>query len=123
MNEKVEWFQIAFFIGEWSINVGQIIGMLLVLAAALFLLRIVNNRVLPWYYSVDHNMASKEKNRIRRKLYSILLLALFIIFLIILQFDYILYTRDTFVLRISTLLEGILIIQIARLLDLSLIHI
>lgn len=117
MNEKVEWFQLAFNIGDWSINIGQILGILLVLIASLFLFRVINNSVLPWYYSVDHNMAKKEKNRIRRKLYSILLLVLFIIFLIILKFDYILYTRDTFVLRISTLLEGILILQIARLLD------
>ncbi len=117
MNEKVEWFQFAFYVGEWSINVGQILGILLVLVTSLFLLRVINNSVLPWYYSVDSHMALAEKNRIRRKLYSILLLVLLVIFLIILQFDYILYARGTFVLRISTLLEGILILQIARLLD------
>ena len=117
MNEKVEWFQFAFHIGNWSINIGQLLGIVVTLVATFFLYRVVVKTVLPWYYSVDSEMSAKEKNRIRRKLLSILLLIPLIIILIILQFDYILFTRGDFVLRISTLLEGILILQAARLLD------
>ena len=123
MNEQIDWLQFAFNIGNWSINIGQILGILFILITIFFLYRLIDNRVLPWYYSVDSNMPNKDKNKIRRKLLSILLLVVLILFLIILRFDYILYTRGTFILRISTLFEGILIFQIARLLDLSLIHI
>lgn len=117
MNERVEWLQFALNIGGWSINVGQILGIIFTLIATFFLYRVIHNSVLPWYYSVDSQMSIKEKNKIRRKLYSILLLIVLIILLIILRFDYLLYTRGTFVLRVSTLFEGILILQIARLLD------
>lgn len=117
MNEQIDWLQFAFNIGDWSINVGQILGILLTLIATFFLYRIINQKVLPWYYSVDSNMPIKEKNRIRRKLFSILLLIVLIILLIILRFDYVLYTRGTFALTVATLFEGILILQIARLLD------
>lgn len=117
MNEQIDWLQFAFNIGTWSINVGQILGIAITFIATFFLYRVINNSALPWYYSVDSNMPIKEKNRIRRKLFSILLLIVLIIFLIILRFDYILYTRGAFVLRVSTLFEGILILQIARLLD------
>ena len=117
MNEQIDWLQFAFNIGNWSINIGQILGILFILITIFFLYRLIDNRVLPWYYSVDSNMPNKDKNKIRRKLLSILLLVVLILFLIILRFDYILYTRGTFILRISTLFEGILIFQIARLLD------
>lgn len=117
MNQRIEWLQFAFNIGDWSINLGQILGIVITLIATSFLYRVINYKVLPWYYSVDSDMPDKEKNKIRRKLFSILFLMVLIILLIILRFDYILYTQGTFNLRISTLFEGILILQIARLLD------
>jgi len=117
MNDSVGWLQFAFDIGSWSINIGQILGLLFSIAFVFLLHRLVIQKLLPWYYSVDKEMPPKEKESVRRKLMSTLLLILIISFLIILRFDYILFSRGGFVLRISTLLEGLLILQFARILD------
>jgi len=117
MNDRVGWLQFAFDFGSWSINIGQILGLLFSIAFVFLLHRLVIQKILPWYYSVDKEVPPKEKESVRRKLMSTLLLILIISFLIILRFDYILFTRGEFVLRISTLLEGLLILQFARILD------
>ena len=84
----------------------------------IFLLhRLVINRVLPWYYDYDQNISEKEKRSIRRIIFSILFLGLVIGLLILLRFDYPLFMKGEFELRISNLFEGILILQVARLLD------
>ena len=117
MNDGVGWLQFAFDIGSWSINIGQILGILFSLGFVFLLYRLVIQRILPWYYSVDKEMPPKEKASVKRKLLSTLVLILLISFLIILRFDYVLFSRGEFILRITTLLEGLLILQFARILD------
>jgi len=117
MNDNVEWLQYSLALGSWSISVGQILGILLTLLFTFLLYRLVINKILPWYYTVDSSVSEKERASIRSIILSILFLVLVIGLLVFLRFDYILFTRGEFIVRISTLLEGVLILQIARLLD------
>ena len=117
MDENIEWLQFSFSIGSWSISAGQILGIVLTFLFIFLLYRLVINKILPWYYTVDSGIPEKEREGIRRTIMSILFLVLAIGLLIFLRFDYVLFTHNDFTLRVSTLFEGVLILQLARLLD------
>lgn len=117
MNENIEWLQIPISIGSWSINASQILGICLTFLFIFLLHRLIIRKLLPWYYTVDTGVPEKERESIRRNILSILFLVLVIGLLIFLRFDHVLFTRNEFTLRVSTFFEGILILQLARLLD------
>lgn len=117
MNESAEWLQFSLSLGDWSISLGQILGIILTVLFIFLLYRLVIKKILPWYYTVDSGVSDKDKESIRKIILSVLFLVLIIGLLIFLRFDYVLFTRGDFILRVSNLFEGVLILQIARLLD------
>ena len=116
MNE-VEWLQIRFSLLDWSISVGQILGIALSFSLLFFLYRLLIYKILPWYYTYDNGASKKQKLSDRRIVVSILVLILIILLLIFLRFDYLLYANANFELRLTKIFEGLLILQFARLFD------
>ncbi len=117
MNDSVEWLLFNFSIGDWSISVGQILGVMITLLFLFLLYRVVMRRLLPWFYAYDGNVSEKEKRNIRNIIITIFVAILIIGLLIFLRFDYLLYSNADFELRIHSLIEGFLVLQIARLFD------
>ncbi len=116
MNE-VEWLQIRFSLLDWSISVGQILGIAISFIFLFFLHRVLIQKLLPWYYTYDNDASEQQKLSDQRIVVSILVLILIILLLIFLRFDYLLYAQDNFELRVTKIFEGLLILQFARLLD------
>jgi len=117
MNDTADWLLFNFSIGDWSISVGQILGIVITLFFLFLIYRVVLNRLLPWFYAYDGNVTDKEKTTIRSIIISIFCLVLIIGLLIFLRFDYLLYANADFELRITSLIEGLLVLQVARLFD------
>jgi small-conductance mechanosensitive channel len=116
MNE-VAWLKNTFSFLNFSISVGQLLGIAITIFLVGFLYILVVRRILPWYYTYDSGVDANQKRSNLRIIVSILVLALIIGFLIFLGADLLLYQYEDFELRITKIFEGLLILQLARLLD------
>jgi len=115
--KEVGWLQTKFSFLDFSISMGQILGIAITITLICLLYTLVVRRILPWYYTYDSGVDANQKRSNLRIIGSIFALALIIGLLIFLNVDYLLYTYENFEIRVTKIFEGILILQLARLLD------
>ncbi len=108
--------QVLFSIGEKEFTIFHIFASFFALAGIFLLYRIIFNQLLPRYFSAKPETTEnqgKVKRRIRLFFYLLIVLALIWGF----DFDYILYENKRFTISIIIIIQGLLVIQLARLLD------
>ena len=116
---------ILFTIGEFNITVGNIILVLLLLSILVALYKLVYVRFLPRYFRKEE-VKSEWRRKIRRSTRLIFIFLALLVFVLGLGVDYVLYVyekpnadppENTVIIRISMILEALLVFQFARLLD------
>ncbi|MEM9820396.1 MAG: mechanosensitive ion channel domain-containing protein [Bacteroidota bacterium] len=116
MDELFE--QILFSIGNQEFSVGQVSKALAVIASCFLIYRILLYRLLPLYFAKEKIRLWREESVINIFRYIFILLGLIGVIWSF-DLDYVIYSAESisFVFRLSTLLEAVLIFQIARLFD------
>ena len=115
--------------GRLSVNVGQLLAIVVAGLLLLAVSHLLLNRLLPWYYGKEHNLTT-TRTRARRTVRFILVSVMAVAVLRILDIDFTLidyrlapsYTDDgppiSFFVRISTLIEILAAFTLAGVLDL-----
>jgi len=112
-----EFFQdILFTIGNKDFTAGSIIITIVTLVICFILYWVVVNRLLPFYFSKER-VKTKNKEQIKRIIKYLFILLAFIGSIFALKLDYVFYTNGNIDIKISTIFEALIILQIARLLD------
>lgn len=108
--------EILFSIGEYQFSFGQFLGLTFSGVLIFVLYVFVFKQVLPKYFKWDDtDEAGKTRTIFNVRFFFVVLTLLAL--LLSLNFDYILYRTESATFRISTILEAILIFQMARILD------
>ncbi len=108
--------RVLFSIGSTDFLVEHLLGILGALLFNFIAYRYITHRLLPRYFK-KHPDQKNTIGRIKRMFFFIFLLVLIIAFFLISDLDKIVFANEAITIRISTILEAVLILQIARLLD------
>ena len=108
--------EILFSVGDYDFSFGQFLGLSFSAIVIFLLYFFIFNQVLPKYFKWDETDAAGQKRTIFNVRFFFVILALLAL-LLSLNFDYILYRTESATFKISTILEAILIFQVARILD------
>lgn len=114
-----EYFQtILFHIGERAFTAGQLTLAVSVILVCFIAYKIFLNRLLPLYFAKEKIRIWKQESVSRVFRYIFVLIALIGVILS-LDIDFVIYSAESlsFVFRLTTIFEAILIFQVARLLD------
>ena len=108
--------QILFTVGDWTLNVGQVtISLLAMLASFIFYKGFIKPRLFTSFFE-RNAVEEEERKKLNRLISFFLFLVLLLVLIKVLNADYQFFENQEFI-KISLLLEGLLIIQGARLLD------
>ena len=112
---------ILFTIGDFNITLGNIVMVVFILALIAFSYRLISRKFLPGFFTREDVDAIWRKKIIRLTTLIFLLLTLLGI-IMGMNFDYDIYTftkenGDTFSLKLSTIIQAVLVLQFARLID------
>ena len=116
MDNNAFFEQVLWTVGEKEFTAQHIILSVLALVVIAVFYRIVFNNLLPRYFrsdTLDIDNHEKVKRRIRTFFYLLILIAL----VWALELDYIFFENRHFQFSIITILQGLLVLQFARLLD------
>jgi len=108
--------KILFSHGDLTYTVGQLISILLLLIVLFMVYRFLFKRFLPKYFE-GKDVDEVQKNKILRITRNIIYLIAVIGLIINLGFDIGLYSTENFTIKFTTILQAILIFQVARLSD------
>ena len=114
LNEFLE--QVIFSLWEHDFLVGDLLKSIISLGLTFFVYRLTLNTILPLYFRREKIKTENPKRikRIIRVLFYIIALALLIWSL---GLDFTIYEINNFSIRITTVLEALIILQVSRLLD------
>ena len=116
MNFQAYLEQRLFTIGQQDFSLGQIISAVVVLVIGFFLYRLLIYSLLPRYFQRERIKTTNHR-RVVRSIRFIFYLLTLIGVIWCLQLDYVIYETERFDFRISTLLEALMILLLAQLLD------
>ncbi len=116
MNSNELLREILFTIGTYEFSFGQFLGLAFTTVFIFTLYFFAFNTALPKYFKWDNTNQQNKERTIFNVRFLFVVMALLGL-LLSLNFDYVLYKTETATFRISTILEAILIFQMARILD------
>ncbi len=112
-----DFFQYVLFnIGGYECTIGQMVATVFVVFISYFLYFFLSKRLLPKAFKDAANKPEEQK-KIKRIIRNIFGLIALLGCVFTLGLNYVFYSANNFDFSISTILEGLLIIQIARILD------
>jgi small-conductance mechanosensitive channel len=112
-----EFFNAPWFtFGNMAFSYGQILSTIGIALLFLVVYRYIVWQYLPKYFARNKDSQGQIK-KVNRIIAFLFYLSLIITIILILSLDYTIFSNDNITFRISTLLEAILILQFARLLD------
>lgn len=107
---------VLFNIGGYECTLGQMVATVIVVFISYFLYYFLSKRLLPKAFN-DATDKPEEQKRIKRIIRNIFGLIALLGIVFTLGLNYVFFSASTFDFSISTILEGLLIIQFARILD------
>lgn len=112
-----DFLQIELFsVGDYQLTVAKLSIALLAMLAALLLYLLLNRKLMRKYYQ-NQTIPEKQKKRVARTIKLVFFVLSLIGVLWALEIDEVLYSTENITIRISTLLQALLILLLAQILD------
>ncbi len=117
MNELQDFLQqILFQIGNKFFTAGHLVSVFVILTLAFFVNRLINKIWLPKYFEQEEAVTTNRK-RMQRTIALIIGLVALLAIVWTVGLDYELFSTETWTIRVANIIEAILIIQFARLME------